>query len=178
MRKRMANMLVALSVLLTLASTGLWITSYFITPCVTYRSRDASGGAYVGWDVRSLSGQLGATRTSARGTFPRDSVTWYRYTEPVATDLSLRLRLGLRFPTFDYRNGPTLDTPSQSYWSLFVPYWLIILITAPAPTVWWLRRVRARRRVSMHRCLQCGYDLRASVDRCPECGAMKEKRGK
>lgn len=34
--------------------------------------------------------------------------------------------------------------------------------------VWTLRQQRLRRMIG--RCRACGYDLRASIDRCPECG--------
>ena len=51
-----------------------------------------------------------------------------------------------------------------------VPFWFVCAASIPLP-LWWLRRrVRGRRRAAAGQCLGCGYDLRASVGRCPECG--------
>lgn len=53
------------------------------------------------------------------------------------------------------------------------PHWFII-ITMMLPILWWWRRYRKRKRLRLmigKVCLDCGYDLRHSQARCPECGA-------
>jgi hypothetical protein len=55
---------------------------------------------------------------------------------------------------------------------LGVPHWLVLVATAVAPT-WWLARLRSRvRRKRRGLCPRCGYDLRATPGRCPECGTF------
>jgi hypothetical protein len=54
-----------------------------------------------------------------------------------------------------------------------VAHWPIALALA-LPVGWWaigVRRRVARRRLAAGLCRHCGYDLRATPDRCPECGA-------
>ena len=48
-----------------------------------------------------------------------------------------------------------------------VPYWFLVLCFAIAPLAYLLRRLRGH---AAGHCHKCGYDLRATKDRCPECG--------
>jgi hypothetical protein len=64
---------------------------------------------------------------------------------------------------------------------LACPYWFIVLATAILPVArlaGWRRRAR-RLRMRPGFCRQCGYDCRATPDRCPECGRVlaAAKRG-
>ena len=53
---------------------------------------------------------------------------------------------------------------------IFVPYWFVALLLA-IPSMWWFLTRRARRLRSLPgHCRECGYDLRESHDKCPECG--------
>jgi 4-amino-4-deoxy-L-arabinose transferase-like glycosyltransferase len=54
--------------------------------------------------------------------------------------------------------------------AVVAPNWFVVLIAALMPSRWmWLWK-RRRQRASVGRCRQCGYDLRATPNRCPECG--------
>jgi len=58
-----------------------------------------------------------------------------------------------------------------------VPGWFILLTSAILPILCVICRLRRRLRLRAGLCPRCGYDLRATPDRCPECGAIPEKRG-
>jgi hypothetical protein len=59
--------------------------------------------------------------------------------------------------------------------TLTVPWWFLTLLFAVAPAVALRRRwrVRRRRRLVAGLCPACGYDCRATPDRCPECGTVR-----
>ena len=56
-----------------------------------------------------------------------------------------------------------------------IPYWLPTALTTLPLLLSALLRLRDRRRVSAGLCRGCGYDLRATPDRCPECGTIPAK---
>ena len=63
-----------------------------------------------------------------------------------------------------------------TYAAVAVPHWFVLGITA-LPTLAWMRRLARRRRWARQgRCRACGYDLRSSPDRCPECGHVADER--
>jgi hypothetical protein len=70
--------------------------------------------------------------------------------------------------------APDIHTSGDDYRVVSVPNWFAVLLFAIAPArVWHVRRRVAQRARTGH-CVACGYDLRASPERCPECGALSE----
>ena len=57
------------------------------------------------------------------------------------------------------------------YAMLAVPYGFLVLLSGAAAGASWFALRRQRRRNARGKCTHCGYDLRATPDRCPECGA-------
>jgi len=61
----------------------------------------------------------------------------------------------------------------EGYDVISVPFWMIVCLFLTGPLLLFSRasqRVRYQYRKRNNLCLHCGYDLRASKDRCPECG--------
>jgi len=60
--------------------------------------------------------------------------------------------------------------------SLWIPFWMPGIIFLIGPLLTFVpalaRHIRLRRRRQRGLCLNCGYDLRATPDRCPECGTV------
>jgi hypothetical protein len=188
----------AVSLLLCVAACVLWVRSYFATDMLTLHSESVSGGTYrqVYRLVDSGRGMLlvhrgviqaapvdpppGYTPTSAsrrdaefpvnpvdrwalsRATSPAGQVVHFAPGVTVRQDRSSEVTIG----------HAALGTMAATYEELWiaVPHWLLALVAAILPTVFGVRFVRRRRLARLGLCPACGYDLRASPERCPECG--------
>jgi hypothetical protein len=160
MRNRLSRSLgrfaIWLSMFLLLAGIALWCRSYHnvedhlirYSPRGTLAIESTLSSIHLWRDPSaSQAEQLGYPGwTYYYGSFARSSRLWG------LTELSLR------------KNGR---------FNIWIPYWLVCLVLL-SPLATRLAGIQRRRRISRLArglCTSCGYDLRASAAKCPECGA-------
>ena len=177
MRRRLFTLCSGLSLLLCAAVCVLWVRSYGLTDQIFWRRSDglrcigsARGYVVVQLNVGDASGKPAEDDGLHYMRMQPYSAPHYPVahgdTEPGDTFVKWELG-GLGWYTVRNRNGIRAATG-------VAPFWCIAAATAALP-LWWtttrLRsRIRQRRRQRVGLCPACGYDLRASADRCPECG--------
>ena len=59
---------------------------------------------------------------------------------------------------------------------IIIPFWMPALVCMSALLWGYLPLHRRRKRKKLGLCVKCGYDLRGSSERCPECGQEFEKQ--
>jgi hypothetical protein len=66
------------------------------------------------------------------------------------------------------------ETINAQNWCLVFPHWSMVILTAILPSILVYRLWRGKHKLIRGFCFACGYDLRATPDRCPECGSVPE----
>ena len=169
MRRRLLNLLTALSLLVCVASAFMCLWSgpmrrfdEVVWTGTTYHLDVQSGGARLGVEF----GWSDVPRTPRPWTWSHlKGIDGFSPAyEPDATVLGLGWRTTSRHSA--WVGGSVTSSV------LLVPYWQPCILAAVLPA--WRGAVRwgTRRRRQTGRCPACGYDLRASPERCPECGAV------
>jgi hypothetical protein len=173
LRRILLKTAAALSLLLCLAAARDWVNSYghywFIWDD---RGRGTGlgimsdvGGIYV---CRSVVLHAPLNRGIVHGYYPNDV--------PAVSTIELNSGLSVRrwMPVRLFKS----DDANYRFQYVVIPHWIAVTLFAIPP----LLRVRAwrrdRRQTIVGTCAKCGYDLRATPARCPECGIAPSKLGR
>jgi hypothetical protein len=165
-RRRLLNLATALSLLLCVTAAVVWVVSMFLGFGVEWRAPQAtrSWGLNCSWGEIGLYTDRGPPVPGAAGRLlfsthrPYSLIDSLRPLEGPIAGFQFNL---LGVAKFQARPG----TNVLDYF--FFPCWLAAALTAVLPV---RRLVLARRRAQAGHCVACGYDLRATPDKCPECG--------
>jgi hypothetical protein len=69
----------------------------------------------------------------------------------------------------NYR-GETVTAGTDHSYHVMAPDWAIVFVSGIWPALWLRERLRTSSRHRLSLCPRCGYDLRATPERSPECG--------
>jgi hypothetical protein len=158
---------------------GLWVEGRVSATACTRLLADGTAPVRLLRAVGYISAELdGPPNSLGRVESDHDSTSlahsWH--TPLTATDIASLYRVANSGPSPSLPVRPPFVPTSGTIW-VSVPWISLVLATAFLPTLVLivplmrnLARETARRKA--YRCQRCGYDLRATPDRCPECGTV------
>jgi hypothetical protein len=176
----LVNCVTVVSLVLFLAAVAIWVRGYFVEDVINWRRADAwrvlrcsRGHLIYDVNVSNWSGGPLGWKYSQDAPNPTTLVN--------AKVSGLTLSIG---PRDRWTHGEFLGFAwwrwasgrGNSIVMFAAPVWSLVAVTLIVPVGWVLIRVyrsRVRRRkLRAGCCVSCGYDLRATPGRCPECGAV------
>jgi hypothetical protein len=151
-RKRLSNGLALLLLLLCLAAALLWVRGRLVIDEIYFNlhSHLLIAGSFPN-HLDLIFYRTANYRGPLIEMFPHD-----KYVPPMPEFWTIRF------------NGDALK------WESSIPWWLFLSFGVAPPIFTIFRRMLRSRNVRQGRCPSCGYDLRATPDRCPECGIIPE----
>ena len=192
---RLFNTLAGVSLVLCVATAVVWIRSYWQSDLIS-ASRQRSWELTLDrgefdFSIETLYPYSGAPITgkllgdifagpsnpfSDQWMFLHTSSPAYNSTYPSTTLGFGRVN---RFTTRTAYGAPSIVSSEATYGVQWLfPAWLVVAVTAslPACRIYaTASRRKTKKRIENHQCIRCGYDLRATPHRCPECGHLLEK---
>jgi len=181
-KRRLFNVFAGVSFVLSIAVLCLWVRSRRHVDMIGY------GGSGSGYWQRAGWVASGASAFSCewwlRQNDPRNPRDWdpqgWDYTTWTISPLFFRrnqFEYLVRKTNIAQHSDDGRPVPPRIAYShdIVAPHWFVLLILLLPLMLWSIDRARwqrMRRRIRNVQCHFCGYDLRATPDRCPECGMI------
>lgn len=167
MKRCLFHLAAAVSLAVCIAMVVAWIRSHRVVDDWFYSYVAADAGNVVEYHAYTDRGWvlLNSHKLTIEGGF---------YADAAAMDRLIKSTTGFRHDT--QRTGSV----KAGQLHRAVPIAVVVPPLALLPLVWVCWKIRTRQRVryrvSAGACLTCGYDLRATPDRCPECGLSSHEK--
>ena len=161
LKRRLFNLLCVVSLLMCLATMVIWPLGYRSVFRTDYQLR--SGQSLV---FQMYRGDIFITLYQSLVSWPIPASRPYRQWRFLGFSIGSGDKPGIidHLPPRGTNNYERVRTAT-------IPCWAVLVLSASLAA----QRFRRRRRPTPGHCTVCGYDLRASPDRCPECGTLTEK---
>jgi hypothetical protein len=196
---RLSTLLAAVALLLSVGCIVLWVRQRDATDTFDWRSRDHDADGVrrtqFFWEAYSADGRVRITRCAydsiGDDAFPDqpDGLS-HRWADPAASSATVSPQFASPFyqvtrfgadvfgVTLASHAPKTLLDHRERCVAVSISLWVAAPMLAAVPLMWVVRHPgnTRRRRAANGLCLRCGYDLRATAGRCPECGAAVEVR--
>lgn len=183
MKRRISYIFVAVSIVASMLIVALWLRSYFVFDRIT-RLHGLDDSTYSAAEILSVRGKLIITRETV-------GIGWHLELagKLSGTDYTLESSRGVPWGVHEHEDASTylgfsyVIEPRGGFrkfgsYYIAIPLWPLLAITLIPSLLLarrWLRVQYCKRR---GHCIICGYDLRESPERCPECGTgVVVKRG-
>jgi hypothetical protein len=179
MIRRRFNKLAAVSLVLSTALAALWMRSETSYDSITRRSWGPTTEDQHVIQVRSSEGRVelvyavlhipsNAIGSTAGVAIPTPAAQWEHSSGGHAV-AERRKWFWFNHPADYWLRRPAPSSITVDCWSIGLRLWPAALLLS-LPSIAWLALRRQRRQDGY--CATCGYDLRATPDRCPECGTI------
>ncbi len=172
-----------MSLVLFIATAVLWVRSCFVVDSILRLQWDASTRKFtfvqIGWFEGGLWMYYRHVGVPTEGFVPPPNIGWRRSTTSTLSqakfnDWSLWNAHHTPRTSVALENNNSLGWAET--WIFGLRIWPLIAIEV-IPTLFWIRSTYRRQRIRREGCCPtCGYDLRATPDRCPECGTAAKTK--
>jgi hypothetical protein len=99
---------------------------------------------------------------------PSVQFSWYR--RPISAGGADAVIRSVSVLGFSFQSMSTSNRVPSHWRAVAFPCWFVAALLGVLPAAFARSRLRERKQNAVGRCRKCGYDLRATPGRCPECG--------